>query len=177
MINEATRMGRLIERLLILSKLDEKGESKKTKLLLSDVILEMVLTYESLAFQNNLSYRYDIEENIFIYGNCDEMKQLLAILIDNAIKNAGDKGFIKISCKKNNNKAQFQICNSGIGISPEDLPHIFERFYTSDKSRTNKSFGLGLAIANVIVRSHKGEISVQSIPNQNTVFTVMLKTE
>lgn len=176
-INEATRMGRLIEKLLVLAKLEEGNVSKKSKMLLSDVILEMVLTYESLAFQNNLSYTYDIEENIFIYGNCDEIKQLIAILIDNAIKNAGNKGFVEISCKKSINKVQFQISNSGVGILPEDLPHVFDRFYTSDKSRTSKSFGLGLAIANVIVCSHKGEISVKSIPNRNTVFTVILKTE
>ncbi len=176
-VSEADRMQRLIERLLTLSEFDEEKESEKNLFSLSDLATEMVLTYESVAFEKGLEYKYNIEEDISILANDDEIRQLLAILIDNAIKNAGEKGFVEISCKTNNSKAQIDISNSGPGIAEEDLPHIFERFYTSDKSRNNKSFGLGLAIAKAIVQNNKGSISVKSNQKDHTVFTVLLKSE
>ena len=175
--HESERMSRLIERLLTLSRLEEGEPSPKRKISLSDLTMEMVLTYESIAFENGFVFQYDIDDDINIYGNDDEIRQLLAILIDNAIKNTNEGGSIFLKCSSRDKKAFLKVKNSGEGILPEELPHVFERFYTSDSSRSKKSFGLGLAIAKTIVEGHKGEISVKSVPDENTVFEVVFKTE
>ena len=174
---ESERMSRLIERLLTLSRLEEGEPSVKNKISLSELTMEMALTYDSISFEKGYDYKYDIEDDIYINGNDDEIRQLLAILIDNAIKNTNQGGSITLKCAAQDKKALIEVVNSGEGISSEDLPHVFERFYTSDTSRSKKSFGLGLAIAKTIVEGHKGEISVSSIPNGKTTFTVIFKTE
>ena len=174
---ESERMSRLIERLLTLSRLEEGEPSVKNKISLSELTMEMALTYDSISFEKGYDYKYDIEDDIYINGNDDEIRQLLAILIDNAIKNTNQGGSITLKCAAQDKKALIEVVNSGEGISSEDLPHVFERFYTSDTSRSKKSFGLGLAIAKTIVEGHKGEISVSSIPNEKTTFTVIFKAE
>lgn len=171
-ISESQRMGRLIENLLILSRLDEKNDIPMSQFSLTDVCEEMILTYESAAYEKHIKYSYTIEPDITIKGNEDEIKQLIAILIDNALKNTTSMGQITANCMKRNNKVILKISNTGNGISEEDLPHVFERFYTSDHSRENKSFGLGLAIAHSIMMRHGGNISVESSPGEKTVFTV-----
>ena len=176
-IAESDRMGRLIDRLLTLSKLDEGEASPKERISLSDLTEEMVLTYESVAFEKDIDYKYDISEGVSIIGNADEIRQLLTILIDNAIKNTDDKGRIELRCISENGEAKVEVKNTGPGIKAEDLPHVFERFYTSDTSRSNKSFGLGLAIAKAIAEGHKGNLTVNSIPDEVTVFTATFKTE
>ncbi len=175
-IAESDRMGRLIERLLTMSKLDEGENSPKERISLSDLAEEMALTYESVAFEKDIDYKYDINEGVNIIGNADEIRQLLTILIDNAIKNTNDKGRIELRCISENGAARVEVKNTGPGIKAEDLPHVFERFYTSDTSRSNKSFGLGLAIAKAIAEGHKGDLTVNSIPDEVTVFTATFKT-
>ncbi len=175
-ITESDRMGRLIERLLTLSKLDEGEASPKERISLSDLATEMALTYESVAFEKEINYKCDISDNVGIIGNADEIRQLLTILIDNAIKNTNEKGSIELCCISENGQARVEVKNTGAGIKPEDLPHVFERFYTSDTSRSNKSFGLGLAIAKAIAEGHNGDLAVNSIPDEVTVFTAIFKT-
>ena len=162
---------------MTLSRLEEGEPSVKNKISLSELTMEMALTYDSISFEKGYDYKYDIEDDIYINGNDDEIRQLLAILIDNAIKNTNQGGSITLKCAAQDKKALIEVVNSGEGISSEDLPHVFERFYTSDTSRSKKSFGLGLAIAKTIVEGHKGEISVSSIPNEKTTFTVIFKAE
>ena len=109
-----------------------------------------------------------------INGNEDELRQLLAILFDNAFKNTTEMGSVVVSCIRNKNHCEIMVENSGRGIAPEDLPHVFERFYTSDQARESNSFGLGLAIAKSIVERHGGNISVSSEYNKRTMFCVIL---
>lgn len=174
-VSESKRMGRLIERLLTLSKLEEEDVVSVERISLSEITEEMSLTYESTAFEKQLDYHYQVEEDIFIKGNADELRQVMAILLDNAIKNTDALGIVEISCKSNRGKAIVSVKNTGQGISPEDLPHVFERFYTSDFSRKENSFGLGLAIAKAIVDRYGGCISVDSIPGRTTEFTVSFR--
>ncbi len=175
-ITESDRMGRLIERLLTLSRLDEGEASLKEQISLSNLATEMALTYESVAFEKEIDYKYDISDKVRIIGNADEIRQLLTILIDNAIKNTNEKGRIELRCISDNGEARVEVKNTGPGIKPEDIPHVFERFYTSDSSRSNKSFGLGLAIAKAIAEGHNGDLTVNSIPDEVTVFTVKFTT-
>ena len=174
--SESDRMGRLIERLLTLSKLEEQDEVKREKVSLSEITEEMSMTFESTAFEKKLDYRYQVDDECFIMGNADDLRQLLSILIDNAIKNTDELGVIDICCKNTRGNAYLSVANTGRGIAPEDLPHVFERFYTSDSSRKNNSFGLGLAIAKTIVERYDGSITVESQPEKTTTFTVVFRS-
>ena len=174
--SESDRMGRLIERLLTLSKLEEQDEVKREKVSLSEITEEMSMTFESTAFEKKLDYRYQVEDECFIMGNADDLRQLLSILIDNAIKNTDELGVIDICCKNTRGNAYLSVANTGRGIAPEDLPHVFERFYTSDSFRKNNSFGLGLAIAKTIVERYDGSITVESQPEKTTTFTVVFRS-
>lgn len=173
-ISESGRMSRLIERLLVLAKLDEQEKVRVSEVSLSDICEEMVLTYESAAYERKIDYRYEIEPGIIIRGNEDELRQLFAILIDNALKNTYELGEIMVLCGKRRNHPRIEVSNSGEGIVASDIPHIFDRFYTSDTPAKNNSFGLGLSIARSIVQRHGGTIDVSSEPYKTTTFTVTL---
>ena len=173
-ISESDRMNRLIERLLVLSKLDENTEVQKTAVSLSSCIEEMALTYESVAYDKGIEYSYEIAENISFYANEDDIRQLTAILIDNAIKHTDSENKIFISLSEHSGAIQLLVENTGSGISSEDIPHIFERFYKADTARSDNSFGLGLAIAKAVTERNGGVISVQS-ENSVTCFMVEFK--
>jgi len=173
-IKESERMKRLIEKLLILSKLDEQPNSNHSKISFSETVEEVALTYECVAFEKGIKYNYNIEKDLNIVANKDEISQLVEILIDNAIKNTEKDGEIFVECHANKNKAVLEVKNTGKGIDEKDIPYVFERFYTTDSSRKSNSFGLGLAIAKSIVQRHKGEISVHCPTENETVFNVKL---
>ena len=170
-ISETGRMNRLIERLLTLSRLEEGALLEKNDFSLSDIVQEMVLTYESIAFEKGKELSSTVEDGIDFNGNADEIRQLLAILLDNAIKNSSENGDIELKCYKKNN-IFIEVKNDGKGISQEDIGHIFERFYTTDQSRNSSSFGLGLAIAKELTERHGGSISAESEPGKETRFII-----
>jgi len=176
-ISESNRMARLIEKLLTLSRFDEIENVEFVETSLSDLCEEMALTYEGLAYEKGLNYEYNIEPDLKIKGNEDELRQLMAILIDNALKNADENGKVDLFCGKERNCGIIRVSNTGEGINEDDLPHIFDRFYTTDSSRDKNSFGLGLAIAKSIVERHKGEISVKSKEKEYTVFNIILRLD
>lgn len=174
-ISETERMDRLIKRLLTLSKIEESiDESDMSMFSLSDAAEEIALTYESMVFENNLNFSFQIEPRIYMLGSEDQIKQLIALLIDNAVKNANDRGNINMSLESDGDYKILRVSNSGKGISEDEIEHIFDRFYTTDSSRRGESFGLGLAIARAIVLRHRGEITVQSEEDKETVFSVVM---
>lgn len=173
-LSETKRMNSLIEKLLTLSKYEKTPIKDKEICSMSDILNEISLTYESIAFEKEIGYQYEIEDGITVRGDEDELKQLAVILIDNAIKNTEPLGLVTINLSKQNNHRVFEVKNTGKGISEKDLPHIFERFYTLSTSRSDNSFGLGLPIAKSIVDRHKGIITVNSVIDEETVFTVTL---
>lgn len=112
-----------------------------------------------------------------VYANQAGIEELLTILVDNALKYSPPDSLVSIRLAKRGGKAAFEITNTGKGISAEDLPHIFDRFYRADSSRTGgekSGFGLGLALAKKIVEIHNGELSASSAPGHATTFTVLL---
>ena len=171
-IREADRMNRLVEKLLMLSRIEEGKGGGKKRISLSDCIEEMILTYESVAFEKGLSYESNVDEDIFIKCSEDEIKQLGAILIDNAIKHSDEHGSIEISLKKRSGKALLTVTNTGKGIAPDELEHVFERVYKTDQARSSGSFGLGLAIAKAIIDDHGADVAVESEPDGITKFEV-----
>lgn len=173
--SEVERMGKLTNDLLYLTRM-EYSDAKAifSKVNLSDAIESVILTMEAVIFENSIFLDYNIQPELMVNGNSEQLKQVAMILLDNALKYTNQNGKVNISLKKYNNNAVLSISNTGIGIPPENLPKIFDRFYRVDKSRSRESggYGLGLAIAKAIIEQHKGKISVASILNDVTTFTV-----
>lgn len=113
-------------------------------------------------------------KDIKIIGIEDRLVEVFIILLDNSIKYSSNKANIEIISKIKDNKVLISVIDYGMGISPEDLPHIFDRFYRADKSRTKKGYGLGLSIAKKIIESHRGLVLVDSTQDKKTTFTVTL---
>lgn len=175
--SEVERMTKLTNDLLYLAKADNSDMKLiSTDFDLSETIENVILTMEASIFENNMVLDYNIEPNVISHGNSEQIKQVVMILLDNALKYTNPKGKISLLFKKYNNKAILKISNTGKGISEEHLDKIFDRFYCVDKSRSKNSggYGLGLSIAKAIVEQHNGKISVKSTLNENTTFTVEL---
>ena len=174
---EASRMKQLVDELLFLARSDDR-QSKLvfSEINLSEVLLSRMLSFEALAFEKGIKLDYDIADNLKILGHEGNVKQLLSILLDNAMKYCGEKGSVYLKAYYIKEKTFVLIQNSGEPIDTEDLKHIFERFYRTDKSRarTEGGYGLGLAIAKTIVESMHGRISVLSDKENGTVFKIEL---
>lgn len=174
---ESERMNDLISDLLDLAKL-ENGVSKENYNMnnLSKVVETSLLTFESLIYEKKIKFDYNVQKDINMCCNSNQIKQLVAILIDNAINHSPkDDGDINVILKKEKNDIILNVSNKGDEI-PKDLQEkIFERFYRGDESRNRDSnrYGLGLAIAKNIVINHNGKISVKS-ENGYTTFSVNL---
>jgi len=111
-----------------------------------------------------------------VYGDADQLKQAFVALLDNALKYTPYEGSISLSLVTGEGYATVKVSDTGIGILPEDLPHIFERFYRADRARSRDrgGSGLGLAIAQNIVQEHRGSIEVESTPGKGSTFIVRL---
>ncbi|AOY76501.1 sensor histidine kinase [Clostridium formicaceticum] len=175
--SEAERMTSLIKDLLYLTQVDYSDiKLVFTDFNLSEAVENIILTMEAVVFENNISLDYSIEPNLFTHGNCEQLQQVVMILLDNAIKYTDSKRMINISLKRHYNTLHLSVTNSCEGIPQEYMNKIFHRFYRIDKSRSRKSggHGLGLAIAKTILQQHGGKIYAKSSLNESTTFIVEL---
>lgn len=176
--SEADRMNKLVINLLDLAK----TESLPSKLKYSTVNLSKetersILTFEGLVFEKGLEIDYDIEDNIEFSCDLDKIKELLSILLDNAIKHSYDNAKIRVNLFKEKENIILEVINNGDDIPKDKQNKIFERFYRVDEARNRNEnrYGLGLAIAKNIVDIHQGKISVTS-SNNYTTFKVIFKS-
>ncbi|MDO5399041.1 MAG: HAMP domain-containing sensor histidine kinase [bacterium] len=175
--SEAERMSKLTNDLLYLTRLDHTEDNQqKERASFSDACENLLLTMEAVIFEKSIGFNYDIEPDIIVNAPDSQLKQLVMILLDNAVKYTPVNGQIDMSLRKIHNNAVLKIRNTGAGINEEDRKQIFERFYRADKSRARESggYGLGLAIAKAICESCGGNISVESEPGSYTEFTVKI---
>lgn len=158
---ESERMGTLITQLLELAR-TESAVYQKERIDLGHLIKGEVLPFESMAFEHHLMLRMEMEDNIYVYGNSTQLKQLTAILTDNAIRHGTGGKEVLFMLSKEKNMAKLSVINEGTEIPKEEREKIFERFYRMDDVRNSKEnhYGIGLAIAKAIVSSHKGKIKV-----------------
>ena len=162
--SETERMNKLVLDLLNLAKYDNSYENRVLSVIdLSKLVEKSVLTFESLIYDKGLNLKYHIDQDVNFKCVDSEMKQLVEILVDNAIKHAYDKSTITVDLIKKKDEISLVIKNRGDKIPKEEQSKIFERFYRSDNSRNRNEnrFGLGLAIAKNIVLSHNGKIYVE----------------
>jgi two-component system sensor histidine kinase CiaH len=175
--SEVERMTKLTQDLLYLTQIDYSDiKMIFSDFNLSEAVENVILTMEAVIYENNISLQYDIEPNLKAYGNSEQIKQVVMILLDNALKYTNDKGRVNVTLKKYQNNILFSVVNTGKGISEEYTDEIFDRFYRIDKSRSrnNGGYGLGLAIAKAIVEQHRGKIFVKSVVDESTTFSVEL---
>ena len=178
-LGETDNMHSLVESLLFIAR-NDKGTLKMDQLVFnfSELFKEIVKETRLIDTQHILNET--ITPSVYIYGSADKLKQALRIFIDNSIKYTVDQGQITLSLKRSEKHIILIISDNGIGISKEDLPHIFDRFYRADKSRTKMrenqhgGTGLGLSIAKIIIEQHGGSIHVDSALNEGTTFTLFL---
>lgn len=175
--DESKRMSKLTNDLLYLARLDHNEDIVYSPVSFSESAENVLLAMEAVAFEKNITIDEDIEENVIISAAQDQLKQLIMILIDNAIKYTPQGGNIGVSLHAGKH-AVLKIRNSGDGMSEDDMKMVFERFYRSDKSRTRDTggYGLGLAIAKAIAKNFQGDISVSSQKGAFTEFTVSIPT-
>lgn len=175
--SEAERMNKLTSDLLYLAQVDYSDVKMIfSDFNLSEAVEHIILTMEGVVFENNIALHYDIEPNLIVSGNIEQLKQVIMIFLDNAIKYTDKKGKINLVLNKAHNKINLSVTNTGKGIPEEHISKIFNRFYRTDKSRARDSggYGLGLSIAKAIVEQHNGKISVKSIVDKETTFTIEL---
>lgn len=174
---EAGRLTRLVGGLLLLAQ----AESGQMALALKKVELDLLLTevFQEMMILAGNKVRVHLNEidQVYVNGDRDRLKQVLINLVANAIQYTPQGGEVFLSLEKIKDQARIICRDTGPGIPPEDLPHIFERFYRAEKSRTRgktTSFGLGLSIANWIVERHGGRIEVNSREGMGTTFAIWL---
>lgn len=173
---ESGRMNSLIRQMLDVACIED-GErpAEKKRFSLSEVVYRSTLPFESVAFERNIRYEARIQEGCFFTGDPDRIRQVMAVLLDNAFKYGREGGEVSVDLRRDGRRMVIEVYNTGDGIAGEDLPRIFERFYRGDKARSgNGSYGLGLAIAQSIVQSYKGTITAESQEHAWTRFRVTL---
>jgi len=173
-LNEETdRLRTLVENLMRLARGEKRSNNLHEMIDISTLISDVADSLRPLAEIKNLILACDVPEHLKILGDSDELIRLFVNLLDNAIKYT-EHGKISITAQKNAKEIAINIEDTGIGISPEHLPHIFDRFYRVEESRVTRGAGLGLAIAQEIAIAHNGIIEAHSTRGRGTTFTVRL---
>lgn len=173
-IEECDRLLKMINTMLEISE----AEAGVTSLNLSEVDISMLIEeacdlFQPLAEEKGLSMGIDVPQQCFLLCDKERLQQIIANLLDNAIKYTSS-GKITVSAEKVNGKVVISIHDTGIGIPSSEIPHIFDRFYRADKSRSVPGSGLGLSLVRAIVQKHGGEIKVSSSPDVGSTFTIVL---
>ncbi len=174
-IRESKKMSYIVSQLLMLYRSEEGKYELSLEVLDLNVIGEETINeYRDIAIERGINIDFKSEEKIMIKADQTLITRLIVNLIDNAIRYSKKNGKITFSLLKENDDAVIEVTDDGIGISEEDLPCIFDRFYQADKSRGTGGSGLGLSIVKWIVDAHKGSIEVESKVSHGSKFTVKL---
>ena len=177
-IDEVDKLQSLSDELLLMAQYQKpNGHNIMTNISLNEVISDSIKKTNGLAMKKNITVKNSIN-NVSLKANKYSLVDLFVILLDNAIKYSPANKKIFLSAKRTKNFIQISIKDQGVGIDPKDIPHIFDRFYRADSSRTKtdiSGYGLGLSIAKKIVDNHHGQIAVNSTLSKGSTFTVSLQ--
>jgi two-component system OmpR family sensor kinase len=175
---EADRMGRLVADLLLLAQAEAGMKLEKQHVELDTLILEVyrqaqLMSASRFPTGERVAIRLGHEDQAIIEGDPDRLKQLLLNLIDNALKYTPPEGQVTISLYRDQDGVRVSVADNGVGIPPDVLPQIFDRFYRAQREG-RKGVGLGLSIARWIAEAHNGRLTVESQVGQGTTFTLWL---
>lgn len=173
--NEARAMHDLVEKLLFLSRHDKKTLKLNKKRFNMRPMVEDMIKETKLVAPNHI-IKSPILEDVNVYGDKQALKQAIRIFIDNAVKYSKDGDEVTILCKNQNGDCIITIQDTGIGMTHNDVEHIFDRFYRSDhaRSRNISGHGLGLSLAKLIILGHTGKIKVRSQYTKGTSFIITI---
>lgn len=177
--HEAEQMQGLVGDLLLLAQVDEGTATPAIERIdLADLVEGELLQFESVAFERSIDLNSKLDESVAVHGNAMRLRKLVGTLLDNACKYADDGGSVNVALRQSARRVELAVHNTGFAIAPEDLPHVFDRFYRADKARTrdDSGHGLGLAIAHAIAEEHGGTLAVASDDTHGTTFTLTLPT-
>jgi signal transduction histidine kinase len=141
---------------------------------LSRLAIQTAEGVEILAEEHDVRLRVEAPEETRVLGDAGRLRQLLLILLDNALKHTPAGGAITVRVERQGGRARLQVRDSGPGIDPHDLPHLFDRFYRADRARSGEGMGLGLSIGRWIAEAHGGAIAAANAPDHGALFTVTL---
>jgi two-component system OmpR family sensor kinase len=171
--DEVDRLIRLVNQLLVLARADA-GQTLHGKPLSVKLLLEDIGRQARLLTTRNTVLCSAPKEDVVVVGDRDALKQVLLILLDNALVHTSPEATVELTAAQDDDRVAIMVRDTGPGITPDVLPHIFERFYRGEVSRSGVSTGLGLAIARELIEAQGGAISVESQLGQGSVFTVTL---
>jgi heavy metal sensor kinase len=175
-IEECDRLLDMINTMLMISK-TESGVNKlsREEIDLAGLVREACELFEPTAEDKKVSLSCDVPTRSHFIGDRRMIQRMLSNLLDNAIKYTPSGGTVKVSLLESNGKEVIiTVRDTGVGISPIDLPRVFDRFYRCDQSRSKPGIGLGLSLARAIARAHGGEIMAMSTLNQGSIFSIIL---
>lgn len=176
-VSEVDRLSAMVTDLLTLARVDNSQvELKRDPVDLSQIVHQTHEDVDPLIRQKNLSHVLVKNGPCIVIGDELRLRQLLLIILDNAIKYSNPGGTVETAINGQNGRVSVSVTDYGVGIPPEAMPHIFERFYRADGARTHETggAGLGLSIAHWIVHAHGGKIHVSSRPSSGTRVTIDL---
>jgi len=173
-IEECDRLLHLINTMLDLAETEAGLRPEMEPLNLSALIRDACELYQALAQESEVTLRCRCDEDVWIDGNRHFLQRLVGNLLDNAIKYTPAGGLVSIEQELRGHDVLIKVMDTGPGIYADDLPRIFERFYRCDQSRSKPGSGLGLSLANAIAKAHLGSISVDSVSEGGSLFTVRL---
>ncbi len=176
-LEEVNHMSQIVDDLLFLSKAD-MGEIhlQKHRINLTELVSEVYAQAKMIATTKDIKVHMSNDVDGVVIGDRLKLRELLLNLVDNGVKYTPEGGEMRISLERGDSRFKLRVMDNGIGIAPEDQPHIFDRFFRVDKARSREAggSGLGLNICKWIVAAHGGEISVDSEIGKGSIFTVTL---
>ena len=174
-IEECDRLLDMINTMLLISKTESGADRLSGKDVdLTGMVRQACELFDPTAEDKQITLRCNVPPGIHLVGDTPMIQRMLSNLLDNAIKYTQPGGLVNISVHENASQVFIAVEDTGIGISPEDLSRVFERFYRCDQSRSQAGIGLGLSLARAIARAHGGDITVASAPNRGSTFTATL---
>jgi two-component system sensor histidine kinase CiaH len=171
--DQTKRLAELTNNLIFLSRMEEQPQIEKIEFPISDVTEETVETFQSLAKTRQKTLTSNIQPMLSFQGDEKAIRQLVTILLDNAVKYSEDGGSISLTLEKQKNSIQLSVFNTAESVPKESTTHLFDRFYRTDQSRNSKTggYGLGLSIASAIVNAHKGKICASTKDEKSLLIT------
>ena len=174
---QVRRLTGLTNDLIYLARTEEaQGRQEMLDFPLSDMVEEQICSFQALAIQNNRKFVSHIQSMLTLHGDEKMISQLVSILLDNAVKYSDAGGEIRVMLEKQGRTGHLSVFNTVESISQQELEHLFDRFYRTDRSRNSKTggYGIGLSIASAVAAAHKGKILASSRDGRSLLITVIL---
>jgi heavy metal sensor kinase len=174
-IEECDRLLEMINTMLDISEA-EMGMAKLavSPVDMADVVREACELFQPVAEDKDIHLTSQLSGKMYVHGDLQKLQRIVANLVDNAVKYSSPGGTVTVSVGGDDRQVTISVKDGGMGIAAHDLPHVFERFYRGDASRSQAGAGLGLSLARALARAHGGDITVASLPGQGSTFTVTL---